>query len=348
MKRRCFYDCTSITTKKTIQIKFFRKMGWRHWIYFFIAMLGFLLAKVPGFDQVGQLACAIIIAVIYRQFFGYPEALRSGITFSSKKLLRLAIILYGLKLNINTVFHDGLGLLARDAFVILFAIGVMIWLGKIFKADKNITLLLGVGTGVCGAAAIAAVAPIIKTKDEDTAISVGIIAMMGTVFAIGYSLIQPLVPLTPSDYGIWSGISLHELAHVAIAAEPAGEDALAVALLAKLGRVFLLVPLCFILIYIMRSKNKGDQTQSRVDFPWFLIGFILMSLIGSYVVGNIIPVSDSVMEGISVATTWILTAAMVGLGLNVSLKDLRSKALKPLLAITITSILLSVAAYFII
>lgn len=323
-------------------------MGWRHWIYFFIAMLGFLLAKVPGFDQVGQLACAIIIAVIYRQFFGYPEALRSGITFSSKKLLRLAIILYGLKLNINTVFHDGLGLLARDAFVILFAIGVMIWLGKIFKADKNITLLLGVGTGVCGAAAIAAVAPIIKTKDEDTAISVGIIAMMGTVFAIGYSLIQPLVPLTPSDYGIWSGISLHELAHVAIAAEPAGEDALAVALLAKLGRVFLLVPLCFILIYIMRSKNKGDQTQSRVDFPWFLIGFILMSLIGSYVVGNIIPVSDSVMEGISVATTWILTAAMVGLGLNVSLKDLRSKALKPLLAITITSILLSVAAYFII
>ncbi len=315
---------------------------------FFIAMLGFLLAKVPGFDQVGQLACAIIIAVIYRQFFGYPEALRSGITFSSKKLLRLAIILYGLKLNINTVFHDGLGLLARDAFVILFAIGVMIWLGKIFKADKNITLLLGVGTGVCGAAAIAAVAPIIKTKDEDTAISVGIIAMMGTVFAIGYSLIQPLVPLTPSDYGIWSGISLHELAHVAIAAEPAGEDALAVALLAKLGRVFLLVPLCFILIYIMRSKNKGDQTQSRVDFPWFLIGFILMSLIGSYVVGNIIPVSDSVMEGISVATTWILTAAMVGLGLNVSLKDLRSKALKPLLAITITSILLSVAAYFII
>ncbi len=271
-----------------------------------------------------------------------------GLLFLQKKLLRLAIILYGLKLNINTVFHDGLGLLARDAFVILFAIGVMIWLGKIFKADKNITLLLGVGTGVCGAAAIAAVAPIIKTKDEDTAISVGIIAMMGTVFAIGYSLIQPLVPLTPSDYGIWSGISLHELAHVAIAAEPAGEDALAVALLAKLGRVFLLVPLCFILIYIMRSKNKGDQTQSRVDFPWFLIGFILMSLIGSYVVGNIIPVSDSVMEGISVATTWILTAAMVGLGLNVSLKDLRSKALKPLLAITITSILLSVAAYFII
>src|SRR5699024_6546244 len=66
----------------------------------------------PGFDRVGQLACAIIIAVFYRQIFGYPEAIRPGIAFSSKRLLRAAIILYGLKLNIDTVLTDGLGLLA--------------------------------------------------------------------------------------------------------------------------------------------------------------------------------------------------------------------------------------------
>src|SRR5690625_7417466 len=79
---------------------------------FFIALLGYLLALVPGFDRVGQLACAIIIAVFYRQIFGYPEVIRSGIGFSSKRLLRAAIILYGLKLNIDTVLSDGLGLLA--------------------------------------------------------------------------------------------------------------------------------------------------------------------------------------------------------------------------------------------
>src|SRR5690625_2723904 len=231
---------------------------------FFIALLGFLLAMVPGFDHVGQLACAIIIAVVYRQIFGYPEALRVGITFSSKKLLRLAIILYGLKLNVDTVFQDGLGLLARDALVIIFAIGVTVWLAKVFKADKNISLLLGVGTGVCGAAAIAAVAPIVKAKDEDTAIGVGIIALMGTVFAIGYTLLRPILPLLPTEYGVWSGISLHELAHVAIAAAPAGEDALAIALLAKLGRVFLLVPLCFILIYFMKRKNKGNDEAQKI------------------------------------------------------------------------------------
>lgn len=316
---------------------------------FFIALLGFLLAKVPGFNHVGQLACAIIIAVMYRQFFGYPEALRLGITFSSKKLLRLAIILYGLKLNIDTVFHEGLGLLVRDAFVIVFAIVLTIWLAKVFKADSMISLLLGVGTGVCGAAAIAAVAPIVKAKDEDTAIGVGIIALMGTIFAIVYTIIRPILPLLPLEYGIWSGISLHELAHVAIAAAPAGEDALAIGLLAKLGRVFLLVPLCFILIYIMKRKNKGvNDTQQKIEFPWFLLGFILLSILGSYVFGHSIPVSENVMEGVYSITTWLLTAAMVGLGLNVSLRDLRTRALKPLIAMTITSVCLSVLTYFIV
>lgn len=315
---------------------------------FFIALLGFLLAMVPGFDHVGQLACAIIIAVVYRQIFGYPEAIREGITFSSKKLLRLAIILYGLKLNIDVVLHDGLGLLARDAVVIAFAILLTVWLAKIFKADRMISLLLGVGTGVCGAAAIAAVAPIVKSKDEDTAIGVGIIALMGTVFAIAYTILRPFLPLSAIDYGIWSGSSLHELAHVAIAAEPAGDQALAIGLLAKLGRVFLLVPLCFIFIYLLKRKNKGTDEKTKVEFPWFLIGFIVMSLIGSYVFGPVIPMKQGVLDGVATATTWILTAAMVGLGLNVSLQDLRSRALKPLLAMTITSVCLSLLVFFIV
>lgn len=316
---------------------------------FFIAFLGFLLSLIPGFNNVGQLACAIIIAVIYRQFFGYPEVLRKGISFSSQKLLRLAIILYGLKLNIDTVFQDGLGLLVRDAFIIAFAIIFTVWLAKILKADSMISLLLGIGTGVCGAAAIAAIAPIVKSKEEDTAIGVGIIALMGTVFAIGYTILLPILPISAHDYGIWSGMSLHELAHVAIAAAPAGNDALAIGLLAKLGRVFLLVPLAFIFIYIIKRKNKTTNIEeNKVPFPWFLIGFILMSLFGSYVLGDIIPVSSNIMNNISSITTWLLTAAMVGLGLNVNLADLRKRAFKPLIIMIITSVLVSIISYIII
>lgn len=315
---------------------------------FFIALLGYLLAKLPGFNHVGQLASAIVIAVLYRNMIGYPDLLRTGIGFSSKRLLRFAIILYGLKLNIGTVLVDGLGLLIRDAGVIVFAILLTIWLARLLKADKNISLLVGVGTGVCGAAAIAAIAPIIKSRDEDTAIGVGIIALVGTIFAISYTILRPILPLTASEYGIWSGISLHEIAHVALAAAPGGQDALAIGLLAKLGRVFLLVPLCFIFMYMMKKKNAGENSDTKIEFPWFLIGFMIMSVIGSYVFGKSIPVSETFMNGVTNLTTWCLTAAMVGLGLNVSIHDLRTKALKPLIAMGITSICLSIIAYFIV
>src|SRR5690625_2240380 len=235
---------------------------------FFIALLGYLLAFLPLFNQIGQLASAILIAVLYRQFFGYPEILRPGVTFSSKKLLRLAIILYGIKLNISVVLNDGLGILFRDVLVIIFAISLTVWLAKLLKADKMISLLVGIGTGVCGAAAIAAIAPIVKSKDEDTAISVGIIALMGTVFAIGYTILRPILPLEALDYGLWSGMSLHELAHVAIAAEPAGEDATALALLAKLGRVFLLITLSFIFIFIMKDRKSTRLNSSHVAISY--------------------------------------------------------------------------------
>nr|WP_156520710.1 putative sulfate exporter family transporter [Oceanobacillus sp. Castelsardo] len=314
---------------------------------FLIAIIGYLLALLPVINRIGPLAAAIILAVVYRQIWGYPEFLRPGVQFSSKYLLRFAIILYGLKLNMDVIFHDGLGLILKGAITIIFAILVTVFLAKLLKADPQISLLLGIGTGICGAAAIAAVAPILKSKDEDTAISVGIIALIGTVFSIVYTLLLPFLPLSDVQYGIWSGISLHELAHVALAAEPAGEDALAIALLAKLGRVFLLVPLCFVIIFWKNRQNRSENETTKVPFPWFLLGFIAMSLVGSYVLGVYIPVSESIMDFISIATTFILTSAMVGLGLNVSLKDLKSKALKPFYAMLLTSILVSILMYWV-
>ncbi|MEC1717427.1 YeiH family protein [Schinkia azotoformans] len=311
---------------------------------FLIALLGYALALIPGFKLIGPMACAIILAVAFRQIWGYPEVLRAGIQFASKKLLRFAIILYGLKLNMDVIFHEGLGLLAWDAGTIIFAITVTLLLAKWLKADTSISLLLGVGTGVCGAAAIAAVAPIIKAKDEDTATSVGIIALVGTVFSICYTLLLPILDVTAEKYGIWSGISLHELAHVALAAAPGGQDALAIGLLAKLGRVFLLIPLCFILVYWMKRKNHSES-NGKVDIPWFLFGFIAMSFFGSYVLGTYLPVTDSFMSGVATATTFILTTAMVGLGLNISLADVKTKAMRPFVAMLITSVALSLLTF---
>ena len=311
---------------------------------FLIAVIGMILSNLPGLEYIGPLATAIIIAFLYRQFFGYPVRLKSGIQFSSKVLLRAAIILYGLKLNIDLIISEGLTLLLQSAVVVIFSIVSAYLFAKVLKADMNITMLLGVGTGVCGAAAIAAAAPILKSKDEDTAVSIGIIAFLGTVFSIGYIIAEPYLSLDVLSYGIWSGLSLHELAHVALAAEPMGEDVLAVALMAKLSRVLLLVPLCFILVLIMNRKNSAGGA-GKIVFPYFLIGFILMSLLNSYVLGDHIVVPEAVMDRISELTSVILAMAMAGLGLNISLSETMKRALKPLIAITLVSLLLSVIVY---
>lgn len=311
-----------------------------------VSVIGWAASLLSGFDRLGPLACSIGLAVLYRYFCAYPEGLRQGIQFSSKTLLRLAIILFGLKLDIHLVLNEGPGLLLKAALVIVFAVLLTTLLGKLFKADPAITLLLGIGTGICGAAAIAAVSPILRTKDEETAIGAGMIALIGTIFAVGYTLLRPLLPLDSVEYGAWSGISLHEIAHVALAAAPAGHEALSAALLAKLSRVLLLIPFCFLLLAWQKNRRDGAERKDvKLEFPSFLLGFVAASLAGSYIFVDDIAIPPTIMNGISIVTTLLLSMAMVGLGLNVNLKQLRTKALKPVLAMLLTSVLLSVLTY---
>ena len=303
-----------------------------------IAWLGKLLAYLPVFSLVGGMLSSILIAVSYRNLFGYPEYFRKGIQVMSHSGLRLAIILYGFKLNIDLVLRDGVSLLMQDLLTIVIAITVTMLLSKVLRADKDISILLGIGTGICGAAAIAAVSPILKSSDEDTAIAVGIIALVGTFFAMGYTLVNSYLSLAPTFYGAWSGITLHEIAHVVAAAAPAGPEALSLGLLSKLGRVFLLIPVSFVLSLWVRWKN-GSRSQA-VPFPWFLVGFILTSLIGSY-----LPIPQAVLNSISEGTSFLLSAAMVGLGLNVNLANLKKRALRPLVAMLVASVAVSAVSF---
>lgn len=313
----------------------------------FIASIGFVATNIPLLSYIGPMVVAIVLALLYRQLFGYPEQLREGIQFTSKKLLRFAIVLYGLKLNIAVVGDQGLPLLGKGILVIGFSIGIALLLARWLHADQDLTFLASIGTGVCGAAAIAAVSPIQQAKEEDIALSVGIIALTGTIFSISYTAILPMLPDQEIWYGIWSGLSLHELAHVALAAGPAGEEALAIALLAKLGRVFLLIPLCFLLIMWKRQDGKS-KGKANMEFPWFLVGFMIMSFLHTFVIGDFLQANKMVSDGISKGTTYLLTMAMVALGLNISLSRLKKKTARPFLVIILTSFLLSVFTYWIV
>lgn len=324
-----------------------------------IALAGWGLSLLPGLERLGPLACALLLAAAYRHRLGYPAAIASGIRFSSSTLLRGAIVLFGLKLNINVLLEQGLPMILRSIGTVAFCLVAMLLLGKLLRADRKLTVLLAIGTAICGAAAIAAAAPLLKSKEGDTAISAGLIALIGTIFAAVYTLIQPWLPIDAAAYGVWSGLTLHEIAHVAMAAAPAGSDALAEGLLAKLSRVMLLVPLCLGILALGKYRKQDEITESNIEestssphprpgrfpFPWFLLGFVVMSMFGTYALPFIVPEPASLLSGLSRITTLLLGMAMAGLGLNVSLRDLRTRALRPFLAMLIVSSLLSCLTY---
>lgn len=324
-----------------------------------LALAGWAVSLIPGPAKLGPLACTLLLAAAYRHRFGYPHALGAGVRFSSGTLLRAAIVLFGLKLDIVEVLRQGLPLLLRSGATVAFSLAVVFAIGSLLRADRKLIALLAIGTAICGAAAIAAAAPLLRSKDEDTAISAGLIAVIGTVFAAAYTLMLPWLPLSPESYGIWAGLTLHEVAHVAMAAAPGGPDALADGLLAKLCRVALLVPVCLAIGGAAklrslrgddriggRSSEQGWAAEGRFKFPWFLVGFIAASLFGSYLLPALLPDPAPLLHELSYATTLLLGMAMAGLGLNVSLRDLRSRALRPLAAMFIASVLLSTLTYW--
>lgn len=316
-------------------------------ITFVIAIIAKLLIKLPFLSIMGQLVIAIIIGILWRALLGMPTKAAAGITFANKKLLRLGIILLGMRLNLMDIYHAGWKVLLLAGLSIIFAFFVVYGLTKLFKVDRRLGVLTACGTAICGAAAIVATAPQIKAKDNETAIGVATIAILGTLFTLAYTLLYPLLGLSPANYGIFSGATLHEIAHVIAAADPGGKEAVDLAIIIKLTRVALLIPV-IILIGIWASRwerSEADHTgASRPSLlsimPWFIFGFLGMSAINSLGV-----FSTTFADNVVLLAYMLLAMAMAGLGLNVDIAAFKRVGLRTFTAGLIGSILLSIFGY---
>lgn len=310
----------------------------------FITGIAYSLSIFPIFSFVGPLAIAILLAVVYRNVFQYPERYRSGIQFASKIILRLAIILYGIRLNIKMIADEGFPLLFRAALVILFTIFMTFLIGKMLGVDFKLLLLLASGTGICGAAAIGAVSSILDSDEEDTALAIGMIACLGTLFALIAPLIASFTNMTPDFYGQWVGLSLHEIAQALLAGSSFGDDSLTPAILSKLSRVLLLFPVTILIVLILSFKN--NNSQKKASFPYFILGFIAVSIIGTVCLQNE-WMSLSFQSHVAQIATFLLTVAMAALGMSVDLNKMNRDTLKPIFTLLLTSIALSLFVWFI-
>lgn len=284
------------------------------------------MARLPVFSFMGPMILAILLGMGIRSLLPVTAVLQNGFSFSSKTILRLGIILLGLRLNFYQIASAGLPVLFLDGLVIVLTIALMMWLGTRLGLDSVLTSLISVGTAICGAAAIVAVAPVLRAKPEKTALAVAYIAIAGTVFSIFYSVYFHWFQPDPYLYGAMVGATLHEVAHVVAAGTVGGTVSADMSILVKLGRVMLLLPVVLFFYWIAFQKNKGEArhfSNNKLPVPWFIFGFL-----GASALQTFFPLSDSWTQwGIQLSTVF-LAMGMSGLGLGVHFSALKQSGAK--------------------
>lgn len=310
---------------------------------FVLAMTAKIVTILPYLSLVGPLVFAILLGMLWNTFLPVKTDWEQGITFSSKKLLRVGIILLGMRLNLSDIATAGWPAFVLALGSIVIGIGAVYVAMRILGVDKMLGFLTACGTGICGAAAIVAVSSQVKAKAEETAVSVAIIAILGTIFTFMYSIFYPFIHLSESAYGMFVGGTLHEIAHVVAAGDVGGEVALDFALVVKLSRVMLLVFVVGgISIWMAkRERQAGNSfTIKSLPIPWFIFGFLAVSALYST---GIIPENFATQI---VSLAYILMAmAMAGLGLDVKFSAFRRAGMKPFIAGFVGSLVLVIVVY---
>ena len=277
----------------------------------------------------------IILGMLYANSLRnhLPETWVPGIQFCAKKILRLGIILYGFRLTFQDVVAVGTAGIVIDAIVVVVTILGGVYVGKLLKMDRDIALLTSIGSGICGAAAVLGAESTIQTKPYKTAVAVATVVIFGTISMFIYPVAYRagILQLTPQEMGIYSGATLHEVAHAVGAGNAMGGEIANVSIIVKMIRVMMLVPVLLVLgwwaakqVKVPATGTKGAGKSGKVAIPWFALGFLLVIGFNSF---NLLP--QSVVDAINYIDTFLLTMAMVALGAETSIDKFKKAGAKP-------------------
>lgn len=297
----------------------------------------FYIGDVKFFKELSfsPMIIGIVLGMLYANSLRnhLPATWVPGIQFCSKKILRLGIILYGFRLTFQDVVNVGVAGIMIDAIVVAVTVIGGVYLGKLLKMDRDIALLTSIGSGICGAAAVLGAESTIQTKPYKTAVAVATVVIFGTVSMFIYPIAYRMgwLGLTPDEMGIYAGSTLHEVAHAVGAGNAMGTEISNVAIIVKMIRVMLLVPVLLVLGYwvaLQAAKgNAGEETaegKGKVAVPWFALLFLVVIGFNSF---NLLPVA--VVDVINYIDTFLLTMAMVALGAETSIDKFKKAGAKP-------------------
>lgn len=289
-------------------------------------------AKIFTELSLSPMIIGIILGMLYANSLrnNLPETWVPGIQFCSKKLLRLGIILYGFRLTFMDVVAVGLPGIIIDVIVVSVTVIGGYWLGKALKMDRDIALLTSIGSGICGAAAVLGAESTIQTKPYKTAVAVATVVIFGTISMFLYPIAYRagILGLSPDEMGIYAGSTLHEVAHAVGAGNAMGPEISDVAVIVKMIRVMLLVPVLLVLGYWVAAtaakQGASGTAKGKVTVPWFALGFLAVIGFNSF---SLLP--QSVVDIINYIDTFLLTIAMVALGAETSIDKFKKAGAKP-------------------
>jgi uncharacterized integral membrane protein (TIGR00698 family) len=285
------------------------------------------LAPVVGAPVFGVLG-GIAIAIVRKP----PARLRPGITFTSKKVLQGSIVLMGLGLSLGQVLSTG----ARSLPVLLgtlVAALVMAWLaGRMLGLRGATRTLIGVGTAICGASAIAATDAVIDADEADVSYAIATIFAFNIVAVLLYPTLGHALGFSQHSFGLWAGTAINDLSSVVAACTIYGHAAASYGVVVKLTRTLAIIPICLGLAAARGWHGKDTTERSvarRVTVRRIVPGFIAVFL-AAVVVNTIGLIPVAWHHGLSDLSTWMITAALSAIGLSTDVRHIRRTGLRPL------------------
>jgi len=286
-----------------------------------LAALAALVHFFTGFA--GVEVYALLFGLLLANIIKMPAFFAPGIQFSEKKILGWAVALMGLQLNFSKL-NLSWWLVPTLILTALVAIFLGRKLAQRFGMYQSCGFMMGVGQAICGASAIAAVAPLLKTRAHETGVAVGVVNILGTLGMIGMPLFVLLLGFSPQESGTLIGGTLQAVGQVVAAGYAVDAETGEVATLVKMGRVLMLGPLVVITAFVVRGK--GSKIDAKKVLPSFIIAFIVL-----LVLANVGVVPDAVLGFAKSTNKWLLSIAMAAIGMQIRFTDLRKQGPKALL-----------------
>ena len=289
------------------------------------------------------LILALVFGILYRNIFSQSQWHITGAKFAGKYVLEFSVFLLGASIYLPSILNNGGILFLLIIFCIIGSMAIAYLVGHVILGlNKRIATLVGVGNSICGNSAIAAVAPVIGATSTDISSVIGISAILGAVQILLLPFIFVIFDLNNYQYGIVAGLSVYAVAQVYAASAIISETSASMATLVKLTRVVLLGPLVVAITVMQTVSRTTSFSKTSIDkkfsmrslsyFPWFVLGFIVLSILRSFSI-----LSEEFGNQVRQFAEYFFVVSMVGIGIDVNIRDVLKVG--PRIALTILAVL---------